>query len=277
MNNIHITSVGASIITNFKRANSNIEIPSLDEDSKFENFWTDKSKYSEILSFTEKDPYRVSAELNALKSFIENNEVDEVHLIVTDTFVGLITSETIKAILGKKNIKCSVKKIPGYYKESPKNEIDAEEKFIKGLSDLRDSLIHFIKEKNQTAEENNVLINATGGFKPEILILMLVGSLTNSRVYYIHEFFKRILYLPPVFLPFVNDSVSEALKKLNSISQKRISGEVDCAEYKSKFNLIYSDLLNFKLITEKHGEKDDKLFEIKITEYGKLLAELKKS
>ena len=146
MNRIHIVSVGASIITNFnkeniKRENPVIFIPRLDEDNKFENIWTDKSKFNRILDYATSNPYIASAELNALKDFIEDKDVDEVHLIVTDTLVGKITSEIIKKVLTDKNIICSSKIIPGYYKESALNEEEAEEKFIKGLSDLRDSLI----------------------------------------------------------------------------------------------------------------------------------------
>lgn len=276
MNKIHITSVGASIITNFKRENPTFTLPNIDEDNKFENVWTDKAKFEQILDYANRYPFKASAELNALKGFIENNDVTEVHLIVTDTFVGKITSEVIKQFLSTKNINCTSKTIPGYYKESAKNEEEAEEKFIKGLSDLRDSLIEFIKGKKINDPGCEILINATGGFKPEILILMLVGSLTNCKVYYIHEFFKRILFLPPIFLPYLNNSVADALQEINHNAQKRISGETQCAEFQKEYSSVYHELLDTKLISEKFGEKDDKLFEIKITSYGKLLADVNK-
>jgi len=280
MNRIHIVSVGASIITNFnkeniKRENPVIFIPRLDEDNKFENIWTDKSKFNRILDYATSNPYIASAELNALKDFIEDKDVDEVHLIVTDTLVGKITSEIIKKVLTDKNIICSSKIIPGYYKESALNEEEAEEKFIKGLSDLRDSLIQYIKDKKINNPDCEILINATGGFKPEILILMLVGSLTNCKVYYIHEFFKKILFLPPIFLPYLNNGISLALTEIYNLPQKRISGENSCNDFESKYKLVYKVLLESKLISEKYGEKDDKLFEIKITSYGKLLTEIK--
>lgn len=275
MKNTHIISVGASILTNFKKTKSPFEIPSIDEDAKYEIVLTDKNKFNQILEFVKKDQYKASAELNALRKFKEENSVSEVHLIVTDTFVGLITSEIIKDILSNEGIKCTSKKIPGYYKEVPNNEEEAEERFLKGLSDLRDSMIRFIKEKKQNSPESKILINATGGFKPEILILMLVGSLTKCEVYYIHEFFKRIMFLPPVYLPYINNSISDSLKEIYSLSSKRISGENSCRDFKKKFEAVYDELLAFNLITEKYGEIDDKLFEIKITSYGKLLAELK--
>ena len=257
MNKIHITSVGASIITNFKRENPTIEIPLIDEDRKFENLWTDKNKFNLILDYVNDNPYKASAELNALKEFIINENVNEVHLIITDTFVGKITSEIIKNFLSTKNIKCTGKTIPGYYKEVANSEEDAEEKFVKGLSDLRDSLISYIKEKNKSDPNDEILINATGGFKPEILILMLVGSLTNSRVYYIHEFFKRIMFLPPVFLPYINSSITKALSEIYNMPQKRISGELQCTEFRKKYESISKELLDSKLISEKFGERDE--------------------
>lgn len=272
--NIHIISVGASIITNYNREKDNIKLPFIDDDAKFENILTDKNKFNKILKFVIKDPFKASAELNALKSFIKSKEIDEVHLVVTDTFVGKITSEIIKAVLKENSISVSEKIIPGYYKDKEKDESEAESKFIEGLSNLRDSLLNFIKEKKKNPE-NKIFINATGGFKPEILILMLVGSLTNSRVYYIHEFFKRIIFLPPVFLPFINNEISEALSEIASIPSRRISTEKDCSNFTNKYSKIYEDLKNYRLIEEKYGERDSKLFEIKLTDYGNLLSKLK--
>lgn len=273
MKNIHIISVGASILTNYNHEKDKIELPSIDEDSKFENVLTDKTKFNKILEFVKKDLYKASAELNALKLFIAGKEIDEVHLVVTDTFVGKITSRIIKTVLSEKNINASEKIIPGYYKDRAKDESEAESKFIEGLSNLRDSLLSYIKEKKQNPD-NKIFINATGGFKPEIMILMLVGSLTNSEVYYIHEFFRKIIFLPPIFLPFINRKINDALNEINNIPSKRISSEKSCSEFKNKYEGEYNDLIEFKLIREKHGEKDDKLFEISLTDYGKLLADL---
>jgi len=272
---IHIISVGASIITNFKRKFTEIDVPNIDEDKRFEIFLTDKTRLNGILEFVNDDPYRASAELNALKNFLEKKEVDEVHLIVTDTFIGRITSEVISRWLKANGIISSSKTIPGYYKEMAKDEVEAEEKFVKGLTDLRDSLLDFIKSKKSKDPGCEILINATGGFKPEILILMLVGSLTKCKVYYIHEFFKRTMILPPIFLPYVNNEISSALDEINSKPPKRISGESLCLDFKKRYNTVYNDLLNSNLISEKFGEKDDKLFEIKLASYGKLLTELK--
>jgi len=274
MKNIHIVSVGASIITNYNRHPDRIDLPPLDEDAKFENIWTDKSKFNLILKFAIDNIYKASAELNALKEFIDNNIVQEVHLIVTDTFVGKITSEIIKKILSEKSIICSVKIIPGYYKEKAKNETEAETKFTEGLVNLRDSLINYLKNKRENEPDSEIMINATGGFKPEILILMLVGSIYNCKVYYIHEFFKRIIFLPPIFLPFINENISNALKEISQNISKRISGENLCNKFKSSYSEIYDQLLNFRLISEKYGESDGILFEIKQTEYGNLLSDL---
>lgn len=274
MNNIHIISVGASILTNYNREKDNKELPSIDEDAKFENILTDKNKFNNILEFVRRDPFKASAELNALKSFIESNEINEVHLVVTDTFVGKITSEIIKTILKERDILSSEKVIPGYYKDKARNEADAEFKFVNGLSKLRDSLLSFIKSK-KTDSQNHIYINATGGFKPEILILMLVGSLTKSRVYYIHEFFKGIIYLPPVFLPFVNNKISEALYEISTIPSKRIVSEKECKKFMDKYSKVYNDLKTFSLIEEKFGERDNSLFEIRLTDYGNFLSNLK--
>lgn len=210
MKTIHIISIGASIISNFKKVNGNI--PDLSDDKVFEDFLKNREFFNKIYQFVYANPYIASAELNSLKEFIESKKINEVHCIVTDTNIGRLCFAVIEKYLRNKNIFVSGKQpIPGYYKEKISDERLAEVEFINGLKKLKNNLIKFIIDrKNEVNTE--IYINATGGFKPEIVILTLVGSITMTKVYYKHEFFGKNVFLPPLFLPYIKKKEAEALK-----------------------------------------------------------------
>jgi len=273
MKKIHIITVGASILTNFRHSGmAKFTIPAIFEDRKIQDLITNKKhKYSQILKFVEDSPYKASAELNALKKFIDNNEVDQVHLIITDTNLGKLTSSILADYFKKINIKSSHKIIPGYYKEAPESVETAEKKFVEGLSNLKINLLEFIK-KTKSKGDSEIYLNATGGFKPEMSILLLVGALTNSKVYYIHEFFKQTIFIPPLFLTYLKPEIKQALIELDKCENKRIKGRRLVSIFKKKYHSIFSELKYTDLITIKSEDLDTE--NIKITEYGKLLAKL---
>ncbi|MCX7835689.1 MAG: putative CRISPR-associated protein, partial [bacterium] len=66
-----------------------------------------------------------------------------------------------------------------------------------------DGMINLIKEiarivKAYRSPENRVIINATGGFKPEAAYASIMGFLLGAEVVYVHEFFQRLVVLPPL-------------------------------------------------------------------------------
>lgn len=67
---------------------------------------------------------------------------------------------------------------------------------MRGLRSLVSSIIELIK--NERDRGNEIVINATGGFKAEIADATLIGLLFDVPVFYIHEAFQDIIEMPPV-------------------------------------------------------------------------------
>lgn len=264
MKQIHIISLGTSIITNYSRKVK--ELPPVSEDKKFK-----QALVEPLLNYVESNPYEASAELNALKEFLEKKDVHEVHFILTETNVSRICGKVLEKYLRSLGIKVSGKKpIPGYYSESPDDYDRAAENFVEGLGKLRDNLIDYIRSKRkETATE--VLINATGGFKPEVVILSLVGSLTGCRVYYIHEFFKRAIFLPPVFLAIPGKLEIKMLKEIYQRKDKRIILPI-LKDFQEKFKDIIPGAIHLGLVSVKVDERNT-VYEVSLNPYGKFIYE----
>lgn len=260
--NIHITSVGASIITNLSRNYPELKIPNVGEDSKFEKYLT--KDFTQIRDLFFQDPYKYSAELNALKSFITENSVSIVHLIITKTMVSRLTSRLISEFLKSKNIVCTIQKISGYYEN--KDAKTAEKEFIKSLSKLRNNLIAYIRKQKEKGF--TIFINATGGFKPDIVILVLIASITNSKVYYIHEFFSKIVFIPPLFITSLNDGMKKLFKEIPSV----IVNVPACKKFINRNKKSFEEARSLDLLELKYNDRDE-IKEIRLSGYGKFLAE----
>lgn len=260
--NIHITSVGASIITNLSKEYPDLKIPNVGEDSKFEKYLT--KDFNKLKDNFFKNPFRYSAELNALKSFIEDETVNSVHLIITKTMVSRLTSRLISEFLKSKKIICTIQEISGYYENK---DIDtAEKEFIKSLSKLRNNLITYIKKQKEKGF--NIFINATGGFKPDIVILVLVASITNSKVYYIHEFFRKIVFIPPLFKVSHDEGMKKLFRELKSV----IINVPNCRAFINKNNKSFEEAQSLDLLELKYNDRDE-VKEIRLSGYGRFLAE----
>lgn len=53
-----------------------------------------------------------------------------------------------------------------------------------------------VRQHKQQGQQ--VIINATGGFKAEIAYAVLIGQLFDVPVYYIHEMFRDIIEILPL-------------------------------------------------------------------------------
>jgi len=281
MKNLHIISVGASLLSNYikkkdkerlqKMDNNEEPLPNLDNDKEYSKILSNKKIVSDIYNYVKEKPYEASAELNSLKDFIDNKKIDEIRFIITDTNISKLASVILARYL-EENLKIKVDfgpKISGYYKEYDMNIKSAESIFIVSLSKLKNNLIKYIAKKNKS-NTYKIYINATGGFKPEIVILMFVGSLTKTTVYYKHEFFKKTVFIPPLFLPYLN---SEHSKALTNLKQNNIIKGENITKFKEKYKNTYSDFINFNLIEENYN-RNGKLRLIKLTNHGKFLADL---
>jgi len=128
-------------------------------------------------------------------------QIAGVHLVVTDTQDGKLCAEVLERYLRGVGIRqVSRHTLPARETLTARpDDPEPSDELIDGLVDLRDHLLEFIRRRQD--EGLAVLLNATGGFKPEVAVLVSVGGLLAVPVYYVHESFRETVLLPPFCLP----------------------------------------------------------------------------
>jgi putative CRISPR-associated protein (TIGR02619 family) len=157
------------------------------------------------------DPRRLSAELNALFGYLDTLRGPCEHHVVllsSDTGVGWLCARVLEEFLKP------MERVPEVYARGEHSVESVEalrvpllgRDFVKGSLNLVREVKKAIKRWGEKVDE--VLFNATGGYKPETGFLLLVAGLVGaSRVYYIHETMREVVEIP--VLPV---KVSEPLK-----------------------------------------------------------------
>lgn len=180
MNHSFITTVGTSLLTN----------------NKDDRPWAGRSKQDPLPSSGEMlhwlkscDPARASAELNTL-SKLEIQQGDSVVFLHSSTIEGELCAETLGAFARNRwEARTALKQVSGL-------DYQGGTQAARGLRALSSLLLESIREAESIS--NKPLLCATGGFKSEIAFCNLVGMLTSTDVYYIHELSQELVRLPPL-------------------------------------------------------------------------------
>lgn len=165
-----ITTVGTSLLSNAERILRVEEV----SDQQLDQF------------LKETKPVQASAETNSLSRLLRNG--DRILLLHSQTDKGRQCAEALGRHYARQNYGVELHEVPDLtYKESRFK--------LRGLRSLVATIIEQIRKER--AQQRDVLINATGGFKAEIAYATLVGLLFDVPVYYIHEAFRDIIEMPP--------------------------------------------------------------------------------
>ncbi|MHA1717563.1 MAG: putative CRISPR-associated protein [Promethearchaeota archaeon] len=177
---VHIVTCGISILTNFGRKTKQSS-----QATQFQNISLN-NKVLELLKHLKKEPLKMSAELNSLNAF-GFIDISKIYLLATDTEKGELCATVLQKYIQKEtprgNIKCEVRKIPGF----------GTEKFEDGLINLRNEVVTIIS--NHLGKEP-IYLNCTGGFKPEVSMLILISSIFDIPAYYIYETSRQLIFIP---------------------------------------------------------------------------------
>ncbi len=149
------------------------------------------------------DPKRMSAELNAMSPWIEYAErrdpayVSTIHLYITESGSGILSGRILVEYLKKRlpNAKIESRIITGMRENIWLALRNLALKLGKDLSSV-------LKHDNST--ENIILLNLTGGLKPEGAVALLEvarRTMNNAIAYYIHEVHRR-----PTPIPIITSS-----------------------------------------------------------------------
>jgi putative CRISPR-associated protein (TIGR02619 family) len=150
------------------------------------------------------DPWAMSAELNAMKPWLEALEegragaVGRVILVHSDTGAGSAASAVLRQAIEQR--------WPGVrVEEHVAQGLGSPESLVEGLSSLYRLIAHLAGEAAGRGE--CVLLNPTGGFKVESGYALLAAQRRALAAYYIHESFHETVVLP---LPPLAALVEEA-------------------------------------------------------------------
>lgn len=171
-----------------------------------------------ILSRVRGEPGRFSAELNALIKFFSRYsraiEEAEVFLLPTDTGCSMLCAEVIRRYiedyLDELRSKSGLGQGVKLKCESPRVVrgfgVDVGWYTGQGFVNLMNELARVIRDKLGSGYK--VIVNATGGFKPEAYVVGLIASLMGAhKIIYIHESFRELVELPVLPLTVRSDYV----------------------------------------------------------------------
>lgn len=203
---------------------------------------------------------RVSAETNSLQAFRLNRD-DRVVLLHTETPDGLICAEKIADLL------------------SPLLDQPARLRQIKGLQvtdavrfrrEGIQNLIAALDDLNSAgaADNTDVILNVTGGFKGVVPYVTLYGLLKQLPVVYLFEQSSGLIHLPPAPISFDYERLARARVALQAI-QRRIHMPRE-EFYKAIPGLDYHERQSFEPLLEDAAElgKD----QVTLSPFGLLFA-----
>ncbi len=197
MKEFHIVSVGNSLIKNF-----------IDNDSSpttsmgngiWNNLINDSSFLDRMQKFLEKAPMQYSAEINSLLHYCKKKGIKPIDIEVFPVATTTPSNEIALSAICKyfHSIGISVynpSQFSGYF---GCRSAEACENFTKGMIEMLDKMVYIVSCKKK--EGYHVCLNATGGFKAYVITLALVGFMTQSEVYYMHEEFDDVIVFPSLF------------------------------------------------------------------------------
>jgi len=144
----------------------------------------------ELVEFISANPREASAEMNAYFGYLQESDlevreasklIDEIHLIASDTKIGLLVADSLKD-----------------YLKSVHPEISVCVHCVEGFQtwEFERALKNLKRKVKLISEGKEVVLNLTGGFKAEVAALSALAAENGFRAYYIHEAGRRVVELP---------------------------------------------------------------------------------
>ena len=136
------------------------------------------------------------AEISSITSLYKKGKVNprRIVFLVSDTEDGQTLAEVMKAYYDERSRELGLNQVT-YHRIEKLQDKQPRDFKTHGLRNL----VRAIGREIQHAGGNTkVAINATGGYKAQIAIAVLIGQALDIAVYYKHEFFNEIISFPPM-------------------------------------------------------------------------------
>ena len=131
------------------------------------------------------------AEINSVTDLVANGDVEAVriHLLYSDTEDGKAIAEVLESYFQAGGWQASASRVDGLRDDNPK---------LFRTQGLRNLAKKFGELVRASGGAEFCAINATGGYKAQIAIGVLMGQALDIPVYYKHERFDVIIEFPPM-------------------------------------------------------------------------------
>ncbi|NLC11745.1 MAG: putative CRISPR-associated protein [Firmicutes bacterium] len=200
-----ITLVGTSLFRNYLETNSDIKrywevIKDGEGRNRTIDAWDEFSEEIErirkpVLKWA-KNNYNASAEIKSTLSIQSEVRDDlEVYLLATDTLDSRLASQIIKEVLdgyksedGKVINVASIKTVRGLQVFN-RSKLEKE-----GLTNLVDEIYKILEY--YSPDEQNVLLNITGGYKCVVPYLTILAQINQAPLYYIFDETEELIRIP---------------------------------------------------------------------------------
>jgi len=197
MNQLHLVTVGISLLTNYARAN-NLAVENV------------LRRHKQLAEFLKADPRAACSEINSLDARTGLLRKKNKGLAVTLVYSATAGQESRLAarLIGNflklravevTEIKLKDIGVPANPQAEPAEAARLAEA---GLIRLYDTLEAHVRKLRQQHPNLEIACNATGGFKAETAILYGLGCALGIPVYYLHETYKVPIVLPVCAVPF---------------------------------------------------------------------------
>ena len=197
MNQLHIVTVGISLLTNFAKA-KNLPLEKV------------LRLHKQLAEFLNADPGAACSEINSLQAATGLLRKKNKGLAVTLVYAATagkesqLTARLIGNFLKQRGVEVADIKlkdigVPANAKADPAEVARLAEG---GLMALYDKLESHITKLRQLHPKLEISLNATGGYKAETAILYGLGCALGLPVYYLHETYRVPITLPVCAVPF---------------------------------------------------------------------------
>ena len=194
---VHHVLVGTSIVRNASRQLKSLEscaraAPGTPDDEQCHPSRLDTGILDELKSMVSGSPYLLSAELNAMRPWLEaapsirGNLIHRVTLYVSDSGASRLAATILEWYLQSVGV--------GDVEPVIVRGFGLPSRFVEGLLAFQQEVSSRLRR--DSSEGYCVLMNLTGGFKMESAVGLLVALPYASAVYYVHESFRKTVVLP---------------------------------------------------------------------------------
>jgi len=175
------------------------------------------------------------AEINTVEESMRKKwiRLKKIFLLVSDTDLGDATGLVLKHYFDNRNdldVSIEVLKISDLQNEDPKIFK------TRGLRNLVRTIGEVLRRNSNYAED--VAIDATGGYKAQIAIAVIMGQVLDIPVYYKHELFPEIIDFPPLPIAMDFDLLGRYAHIFTDLERNEVIAASDISEIDSKLKVL---------------------------------------